>query len=176
MIIRRVTVQDLPAVMEIERASFIPAIQETKEVFAERIRVCGNCFIIFEDEQSHKTTGYFSAERWAAVPADGSVFSLNHSAEHASAPDGSVIYLSSFALLPQYRGKGTGHSLFSSSVEWFTEHNPGLTKAVLLVNDVWKNAVHIYTQYGFHEMYRIPDFFPAGDGAFTNGIVMEKKL
>jgi ribosomal-protein-alanine N-acetyltransferase len=162
--------------MEIERASFISAIQETEAVFAERIRICGNCFIIFEDERPHKTAGYFSAERWAAVPAGGSAFTLNHSAERAFSPDGPVIYLSSFALLPQYRGKGAGRSLFRSSVEWFTEHNPGLTKAVLLVNETWENAAHIYTQYGFHEMYRIPDFFPAGNGTSTSGIVMEKNL
>jgi [ribosomal protein S18]-alanine N-acetyltransferase len=176
MIIRRVTTQDLPAVMEIEKASFISAVQETQAVFAERIRVCGNCFIIFEDEQSHKTAGYFSAERWTEVPAGCSAFSLNHSAERASAPDGPVIYLSSFALLPQYRGKGTGRSLFSSSMKWFTEHNAGLTKAVLLVNEVWENAAHIYMQDGFHEMYRIPLFFPTGDGTFTGGIVMGKNL
>ncbi|HAH63124.1 MAG TPA: hypothetical protein DCL73_13625, partial [Treponema sp.] len=165
MIIRRVTERDLSAVMKIEKASFIPAIQETESVFAERIRVCGNCFIIFEDEATHNAAGYFSAERRAAVPKDDGDFSLNHSASRTYAADGPVIYLSSFAVLPQYRGKGTGRSLFSDSMEWFAEHNPGLTTAVLLVNETWKNALHIYTQYGFRETRRIRGFFPDGERA-----------
>lgn len=176
MILRRGTEQDLGAVMKIEKASFIPAIQETKSVFTERIRVCGNCFIIFEDEETHNAAGYFSAERWAAVPEDDGGFLLNHSASRTYASDGPIIYLSSFAVLPQYRGKGTGRSLFSDSMKWFAEHNPGLTTAVLLVNETWKGALHIYTQYGFREMRRIQGFFPATEGAASDGIVMGKNL
>jgi [ribosomal protein S18]-alanine N-acetyltransferase len=176
MIIRRVTEQDLPVIMEIERTSFIPAIQEREAVFEERIRICGNCFTIFEDEAVQKTAGYFSAERWSAVPDDDSIFSLNHSAESIYSPDGPVIYLSSFALLPQYRGRGTGSTFFSGSIKWFTEHNQGLSKAILLVNERWKGAVHIYTQFGFLETHRIRGFFPDGEGAYSDGIVMEKYL
>jgi ribosomal protein S18 acetylase RimI-like enzyme len=176
MIIRQVTEQDIPAVMKIEKSSFISTIQETEAVFLERIRICRNCFVIFEDETAHTAAGYFSAERWPAVPEDTSIFTLNHSAAHAYAPDGPVLYLSSFAILPQYRGKGTGSRLFSDAVKWFKNNNPGLTKAVLLVNETWQGAAHIYKQYGFRETHRIENFFPAENGPDTDGIVMERDL
>jgi [ribosomal protein S18]-alanine N-acetyltransferase len=191
MILRRVTESDLSAVMEIEEASFIPSVREKREVFAERIRVCGSCFIIFEDETVHKPAGYFSAERWAAVPENGEAFILNHPASSYFKSDGRILYLSSFALLPEYRGRGTGHKIFAESIEWFIAHNKGIAAAVLLVNEAWKAAVHIYTQNGFRETHRLPGFFPqqqdapsaasgehpdSGSGANTDGIIMEKKL
>jgi Acetyltransferases len=176
MILRQVTAHDLAAVMEIEKASFMTAVQEKESVFRERISVCGSCFIIFETEDDHTSAGYFSAERWAGLPSDDSIFTLNHSAARSYAPAGTVIYLSSFAILPRYRGKGAGSSLFSDSMEWFTVHNPGLTTAVLLVNEAWKGAAHIYTRYGFRETRRIPRFFPSENGTGSDGIVMVKEL
>lgn len=176
MILRQVTPADLPAVMKIEGASFLPAIQERREVFAERISVCPSCFIMFEDDIMHEAAGYFSAERWAALPAENDIFTLNHSARAAYTPEGSVIYLSSFAILPQFRGQGRGRELFEQSISWFSAHNSGLTDAVLLVNEAWKSAAHIYSSYGFRETRRIPAFFPSENGSDTDGIIMEKKL
>ena len=191
MILRRVTESDLSAVMKIEETSFIPSVQEKKEVFAERIHVCGSCFIIFEDEATHKQAGYFSAERWAAVPENGEAFILNHPASSYFKSDGSILYLSSFALLPGYRGRGMGNKIFAESIEWFTAHNKGITAAVLLVNEEWKAALHIYTQNGFCETNRLHGFFPpqqdmpsevcsryvhAERGQNTDGIIMKKYL
>lgn len=191
MILRRVTESDLSAVMKIEEASFIPSVQEKREVFAERIRVCSSCFIIFEDETTHEAAGCFSAERWAAVPENGEAFILNHPASSYFKSDGRILYLSSFALLPGYRGRGTGHKIFAESIEWFIAHNKGITAAVLLVNEAWKAAVHIYSQNGFRETNRLPGFFPPQQetnsvicsgyahtrrGQNTDGIIMEKYL
>ena len=176
MILRQITPADLPAVMKIEEASFIPAIQERREVFAERISVCPSCFILFEDDETHEAAGYFSAERWTSIPSGNGIFTLNHSARAAYDPEGAVIYLSSFAVLPQFRGQGRGRELFSQSMRWFAAHNSGLTDAVLLVNEAWKGAEHIYVSYGFRETRRIPAFFPSENGPNTDGIIMEKKL
>jgi [ribosomal protein S18]-alanine N-acetyltransferase len=191
MILRSVTEKDLTAVMKIEEASFISSVQEKREVFAERISVCGSCFIIFEDETTHEAAGYFSAERWAALPENREAFILNHPASSYFKSDGRILYLSSFALLPEYRGMGAGKKIFAESIEWFIAHNTGIVTAVLLVNEAWKAALHIYTQNGFRETHRLPEFFPpqpdtssavcserpaAGRGLRTDGIIMEKKL
>jgi [ribosomal protein S18]-alanine N-acetyltransferase len=172
MIIRSASEKDITAIMDTERASFIPQIQEKKSVFLERIKICRNCFIVFEDEKAGITTGYFSAERWSSIPLTADGFALNHNAADTHTSDGPVLYLSSFALLPQYRGKGAGYALFVQSISWFKTHNSGLSDAVLLVNESWQNAAYIYQSYGFSELFRLPFFFPANNGTKNNGIVM----
>jgi len=172
MILRAAKPEDIAGVMNVERNAFIPAIQENEAVFKERIQVCSNCFIIFEDEQSHHTAGYFSAERWQEIPASDSVFVLGHSAAKSQCSTGPVLYLSSFALLAAYRGNGLGRTLFSQSVNWFCSHAQGIHELILLVNSEWKGAEHIYRSYGFKELRRIPGFFPSLTGKNADGIIM----
>lgn len=175
MLLRQAEIQDIDGIMNVEHQSFINSIQETKDVFAGRIQMCRDCFIVFEDD-SHKICGYFSAEKWAAVPSSDDVFKLNHRAENFHCTEGSVLYLSSFALLPEYRGHGNGRELFSQAVSWFVSHNKNIRQAILLVNETWKGALHIYTQYGFRETHRIPSFFAGENGLPSDGIVMVKDL
>ena len=80
MIIRSAAEKDITTIMDTEQASFIPQIREKKSVFLERIKICRNCFIIFEDEKTGISTGYFSAERWSSIPLTADGFALNHNA------------------------------------------------------------------------------------------------
>ena len=56
-----------------------------------------------------------------------------------------------------------------------SSHNEEVKTALLLVNEAWKGALHIYKKNGFSELRRIEDFFTE-DGAKTAGIVMTKAL
>jgi [ribosomal protein S18]-alanine N-acetyltransferase len=174
MILRAAALSDLPDIMDIEKDAFIPAIQEKKTVFAERIRICSNCFVIFEDETSHETAGYFSAERWDGIPADDTAFTLGHPASKSHHRNGQVLYLSSFALRSTYRGCGFGAGVFCNAVNWFCSHSTGIKTLLLLVNTEWKGALHIYRTYGFTEIRRIPCFFPAPQEPGSDGILMAK--
>ena len=175
MIFRAALPSDIRSIMRIEGASFDAATRESEAVFLSRIEICENCFIVFEDKSLHTICGYFSAEKWERIPDSDKAFSLEHdpSSSHRSA--GSVLYLSSFALLPEYRGHGIGKKLFTQSVDWFSSHNEEVKTALLLVNEAWKGALHIYKKNGFSELRRIENFF-AEDGAKTAGIVMTKAL
>jgi ribosomal protein S18 acetylase RimI-like enzyme len=176
MILRAAKPEDIAGIMNVELNAFIPAIQENEAVFKERIRVCTNCFIVFEDEISGHTAGYFSAERWNKIPDSDSIFVLGHSAAKSQCRTGPVLYLTSFALLDMYRGSGLGRKLFAQSIDWFTAHNTGIQKLVLLVNSEWKGAEHIYREYGFTELRRIPEFFPVLSGRNTDGIIMTASI
>jgi ribosomal-protein-alanine N-acetyltransferase len=159
--------------MAVEADAFIPAVQETAAVFAERISVCTNCFLVFEDGPLHRIAGYFSAERWETVPETDSAFRLGHSAARTHSAAGSVLYLSSFALLKTYRGSGLGTELFSRSLAFFISHNSGIQTLLLLVSSTWKNAVRIYGNNGFLRIRTIPAFFPAGvNTPPSDGIIM----
>lgn len=174
MILRAAALSDLSAVMDIENDSFIPAIREKESVFAERIRICSNCFLIFEDETAHETAGYISAERWQEIPADDTVFTLGHPASKSHHSSGQVLYLSSFALRSAYRGCGLGKGMFCSAVNWFCSHSTGIRTLLLLVNAEWKGALHIYRTYGFTEIRRIPSFFPVLQKPGSDGILMAR--
>ena len=175
MIFRAARPSDIRSIMDIEAASFDAATRESEAVFLSRIEICKNCFIVFEDAASHALCGYFSAEKWERIPESDKAFSLEHDPVSSHRPAGSVLYLSSFALLPEYRGCGIGKKLFAQSVEHFSSGNPEVKTALLLVNEAWRGALHIYKKNGFSEFRRIENFF-AEDGVKTAGIVMTKAL
>jgi ribosomal-protein-alanine N-acetyltransferase len=172
---------DIPGIMAIEHASFIPQIQEKQSVFEERLRIFPQGFLVLNDssyETVHRigtslTAGYFSSELWNNVPQSDQAFSLGHSASNAHCENGVVLYASSFALLPEYRGLSLGTPFFRSSLEAICSSLPQIQKIVLLVNDEWINAFHIYESLGFKTLRRINKFFPSlhnSEGA--DGILM----
>ncbi len=175
MIFRAALPSDIRAIMDIEAASFDAATRESEEIFLSRIEICKNCFIVFEDAPSHTICGYFSAEKWEHIPDGDKAFSLEHDPASSHRPTGSVLYLSSFAILPSYRSKGIGKKLFAQSVDRFSSQNPEVKTALLLVNEAWRGALHIYKKNGFSEFRRIENFFTE-DGVKTAGIVMTKAL
>lgn len=175
MIFRAALPSDIRAIMDIESVSFDAATRESEAVFLSRIEICENCFIVFEDVERHRICGYFSAEKWERIPDSDKAFSLEHDPVSSHRPAGSVLYLSSFALLPEYRGCGIGKKLFAQSVEHFSSGNPEVKTALLLVNEAWRGARHIYRKNGFSELRRIENFF-AEDGVKTAGIIMTKAL
>ena len=172
MKIRTADYSDLDSIMKIEKASFILPIQEEREVFENRIKFCSESFLVFEDDNKN-VFGYLSAERMSKVPEKANELALGHFPKKNS--DGNVLYISSFAILPEYRGNGSGYYLWEESLNYLRGIH-GIKTFVLLVNENWVGAHHIYEKSGFSEMCRLPSFFCAGDNSFTDGILMQKKL
>lgn len=157
MKIRNAEISDIFQIMQIERQSFSPSICESQNVFEERIKLCKNCFLVFENDDG-KLSGYFSAERWQNICLNEKAFALGHSA-NSHCPDGKILYLSSFAILPEFRGTGQGKLFFKKSVDFFCRKNSGIETIVLAVNENWKNAVRIYEADGFKQIARFDNFF-----------------
>ena len=164
MLVRTAKLSDINSVMKIESAGFIPEIQEEEAVFLKRIKLCPQLFLIFE--QNGKTAGYLSAEYMNHIPETAEELSLGH----IPAPDVSknYIYISSFSILPEYRGNGNGKICWNMALDYLGRDN----KFILLVNEAWQGAKHIYLQSGFKELKSFKDFFPAEANSFTAGTLM----
>ena len=160
---------DIPQIMQVERASFIPGIQEKQKTFDARLQIFPQGFFVAVDTSEKTvakaghavTAGYFCSELWESVPSEDKAFALNHKIHKTHAKGGTVLYPSSYALLPDYRGKGMGKALFVSSLAALCGAFSQIQKIVLLVNTEWKEALHIYETLGFTELRRITGFFPS---------------
>ena len=64
--------------------------------------------------------------------------------------------------------------LFNDCVKEICLKNKNVKQGVLLVNDVWKGAKHIYEKNGFVEYKKIEKFFRTSENSFTDGILMAK--
>ena len=175
MILRTATLSDLDAIMRIEEASFIPEIQEDREVFKKRIEVCPSCFLVFEFEG--RVGGYLSAEFMDHIPLAADELKLGHFPAPAESNDvkNQFIYISSFALLPEFRGGGNGRKMWNEALKYFrNKFSP--TGFLLLVNELWGGAKHIYSESGFETISIFENFFPCDGEGFSNGILMKNLL
>lgn len=161
---------DIESIMKIEKVSFAPEIQENEETFLERIKVFPEGFFVFRAEDNENPIGYFSSELWTEIP-DEKDFSVGHSIKKLHSKSGKIVYISSFALIPEVRGKGNGFLLFKESLKKL-ENIFLPKKETLLVNEKWLGAKKIYEKYGFSETKKIKNAFP--DSNF--GLFMEKLL
>ena len=82
---------DIPAIMNIERQSFIPAIQEKKRVFEKRLKLIPEGFLLLADSSEEVVKknkvalvcGYLCAERWDSLP-DFSLLNKNEGGNQLS--------------------------------------------------------------------------------------------
>lgn len=171
---------DIDSIMMIERGAFIPQIQEKQKIFEERLKIFANGFFVLADTSEEiilknkkaLVAGYFSSEIWNYVPGDDNFFALNHSPSKTHNKNGKVLYVSSFALLPQYKGLGHGKKLFESSLKTICTSFPQLETVLLLVNEQWTSAKKIYSALGFKILRTIKDFFPTLTNTTSDGILM----
>lgn len=175
MKIRQAETFDIENIMKTEKNSFILPIQEEKSVFLNRIKAFPEGFLIFLDEKTNSFAGYFCSELWTSLPTDYSVFTLGHNINDYLNKNGKTLYISSFALLNTFRGKGNGKKAFFQALEYVENHFE-LDNIILLVNDIWQNAKKIYKSAEFIETSRILKTFPSETESFTDGIVMVKNV
>lgn len=176
--LRNAVPADVPQIMKIEDASFIAPIRESADVFAARIDVFPEGFVVFSEavraDAAAPLAGYLCGELWRETPEAAADLSVGHDIACAHCAGGSVFYISSFALLPEFRGKGNGRQLFARAVEYACGRCRRVSELALLVNEEWTGARRIYTDFGFSEVRRIPQMFPADGGGSRTGIVMTR--
>lgn len=175
---------DIYDIMKIEHSAFIPEIQESKETFEERLSSFPQGFFIlsntFRDSileiKKTQIIGYFSSEIWNEFPKTNDIFTLGHSSKKAHNINGSVLYFSSFALLPSFQGKHLAEPFLKECLSSVCKSFPNIKKIVLLVNEEWLGARHLYKKLGFTDSRIIKDFFPSlnQNRKKSDGIIMEK--
>lgn len=182
---------DINAIMNIERQSFIPAIQEKKRVFERRLKIFPEGFLVLADcsdeivlkNKVALVCGYLCAEKWDSLPDFTELrslsgvemsekeqksalkriekrFALGHNPLLTHKTNGCFLYVSSFALLKEYRGKGLGEKFFKNSLAALCAANPEIKKVVLLVDSEWQAALKIYEKLGFQKVFELKEFFP----------------
>jgi len=198
---------DIPQIMNIERQSFIPAIQEKKRVFEKRLKIFPEGFLALADcsdeivlkNKVALVCGYLCTERWDSLPDFEEIcetpsgltekatekerknalkriekrFELGHNPLLTHKTTGPFLYISSFALLKDYRGKGLGEKFFKNSVAALVSAMGGIKKVVVLVNSEWQSAIKIYNALGFEKVFTLEGFFPTIQKKVnSDGIIM----
>lgn len=183
MKIRTANILDIDSIMEIENSSFVPQVREKRGLFLERLNVFSGGFILLVDESSgvkgggskgEKVCGYFCTERWKEISRGSDIFSVGHDISKTHCSDGPVLYISSFAVLPEFRGGGLGGKFFCDALEFIEKSQQGLKEVALLVNENWSAARHIYKKNGFSECFLIKNAFQNEFLELQAGIVMKK--
>lgn len=183
--VRGATSSDIEAIMHIEQQSFADGIAETQVTFAERLTCADQCNYVLLSSDSQSVCGYVTAEIWDAAQFDPALFSLGHSVREQHRPDGTTLYISSFALLPEVRGTriprsalsiesraskagadtaqgeptiGLAALFFTTVLERIGAAFPQLERIVLLVHEDWHNALALYEKYGFTPIQTLDRF------------------
>lgn len=164
--IRNANPSDIDDIMEVEKAAFIPEIQEEKNVFLERIKAYPQLFLIFQHK--NKIAGYLCGEYLNKIPETADEIKLGHI---PAAADKNFLYISSFALLPEFRGSGNGKLLWNNALKYIGSE----ANYILLVNEEWKSAMHIYENSGFEIIKKFENFFKKSENSFSNALLMQKK-
>lgn len=157
--LRHASFDDMPGIMALEVAGFEPGIREDESVFLERLRVFPNGFLVIEKSRG-ELLSYLCSERWGHDETHGTrAFSVGHSAQDRHRVDGQTLYISSMTVTPQARGQGLGRILFSASITAILSSEAGIYRELLMVNESWHSARHIYDASGFVPQLYIPEFF-----------------
>ena len=195
--------RDIEAIMRVEHQSFAAGIAETQAVFAERLACAARCNYVLLSSDSQSVCGYFTAEIWEKAPFDPTLFSLGHSVREQHRPDGTTLYISSFALLPEVRGTriprsalsvesrtskagadtaqgeptiGLAALFFSAALERIIASFPQLERIVLLVHEDWRKAIALYEAYGFTPIQTLDRFaWFGGKRAFVYEKIISNK-
>lgn len=172
---RPATTDDIKAIMEIERESFVPGLQEDEPLYLKRIAVFADGFLVAEDVITGEIGGYISSELWHEhqnINAD--VLALGHNPEDLHYHLGTQLYITSFGTRQSWRGLKIGTALFNALETRIEKLYPLVTKKVLIVSEKWLAAQHIYAKKGFKETGRIIDFFIPDETPPEDAIIMMK--
>jgi ribosomal-protein-alanine N-acetyltransferase len=166
---------DLCGIMAIEDSAFPEGIRESEETFAERLSVFphGNTVLLENATQrsARNPAGYFCAELWDEIPPlEAEFYALGHSMKERHVHRGTILYISSLALAPGV--KGQGRFLFNESIKLLCAANPQIRSIILLVNELWLPARHIYETEGFRYTEVLKSFFTEQ----SDGLLMRKDL
>lgn len=174
MQLRPATAADLPRILTLEAQGFAPGTRERADVYAERIALFADGFLVAEEEEA--LLGCICSELWRHAPQpEPARFALGHRIAELHAPGHDELYLSSMTVAPAARGRGLGQQLVTACLARCAARYR-LRSALLLVSERWLPARRIYARLGFGELLRLPDFFRAADAPPAAGLVMRKPL
>ena len=171
--VRKAEPEDLAAVMQVERRSFEENIVEEETVFADRIAYASGCNYVLVKAGRQSVCGYFTAELWDSAKIGADAFALGHSVRERHQPEGMTLYISSFALLPEVRGKSIAEKFFAAAIEHIIADFPQLERVLLLVHEDWHKAIHIYEKQGFIRTQVLDRFVWFGD---KRAFIYEKSI
>ncbi|GHV51432.1 hypothetical protein AGMMS49579_06720 [Spirochaetia bacterium] len=172
--LREAAIYDIDHITDLERLCFNEYTRESAETYRERIECFPQGSMILEADDEF--AGAASSEIWpyrAEISADD--FALGHSIKDALALDGEELYISSIAVLPQFRGRGYGELLFRGLIGHVKGKFPQVTKGILLINEDWKGARQIYLRNGFSDRKILKGFFTESGGAQRDGVIMRNE-
>ena len=170
--IRLATLKDLDTLVVIENKCFVDGVAEIEQTHRERIEVFSQGYLVLEVED--RLVGYISSEIWSTQNLTDSFFALNHKIKRTHSIEGTILYVSSMGILPQYRNLGYGFKLFERLFNNIQSQFPSITTATLIVGESWIAARKLYTSQGFEQVRTIPNFFK-GEMP-DNGIIMYRNL
>lgn len=157
--LRQASAADLDRIFALETAGFVPGIVEDRAVFAKRLEVFPEGFLLLTDATG-SIQGYFTAEIWSHSEVHyPHEFALGHDVGAALDRQGQELYIASYTVDPSLKGQGLGRWFFKAAVAWMMEHFPRLDTALLIVNETWQSAVRIYQGDGYTQTGRLRDFF-----------------
>jgi len=191
------TEADIDEIMRIENNAFKTGIRENRTTFLDRLTVCPECFMVLSSanqsirereecerfpHRHDRLDGYLSAELWSRMPEPSfEAYRLGHLSAERHHKDGTILYVSSFAVDQGARG-GTGRAFFTGSILRIRMEYPQITRIALAVNEHWQAARRIYDTEGFRCVAQIKGFFDAGLMASQecpcgeDALIMEKTL
>lgn len=172
MLIRNAQNFDLENILLVEKEAFIPNIQESKETFEKRLFCFPKGFFVLQEDT---VLGYYCSELWDFIPRERNHFLLNHSPLQTHKANGNVLYISSVALKNECRGKNLGSKLFAYCTQKILLQNDFIQDIVLLVNENWKTAYHIYKKNSFKQYAVLNNFFSTEQNNYSSGILMKTK-
>ncbi len=183
--VRRAELSDIESIMHIEHASFAPSITEAQSVFEERLTVARNGNRVLYTPENGRVYGYCTTELWEEAEDYTEAFRLGHSTAHYHRPQGCVLYISSFAILPELRGQkvqtpdgimGVAKLFFRTSLSQILTEYPQVCRIVLLVHEDWHTAQRLYESQDFLRMKTLSDFSGfAGKKAFIYEKMLEHR-
>ncbi|GHT71459.1 hypothetical protein FACS1894110_24570 [Spirochaetia bacterium] len=169
--LREAVPKDIDHIMDLERLCFNEYTRESAETYRERIGCFPQGFMILKADGEF--AGAASSEiRPCRVEISANDFALGHSIKGALALDGEELYISSIAVLPQFRHRGYGDFLLRGLIGHVKKNFPQVTKGILLINEDWKGARQIYLRNGFSDRKILKGFFTESGGAQRDGVIM----
>lgn len=173
ILLRQAKIDDIDYILAIEENSFKNGIIESRQVFEERIKVFSEGFLLAEADNCKNPVGYICSELWASErKLTCQTFSLGHSIRKVHSQKGTVLYISSMGVLPEYRGRGYGGQMLQKLIAKTKTTYPQVTSCVLIVSEKWPAAKKTYLKLGFEQIGLIPGFFQPVGFQSEQGIVM----
>ena len=173
---------DIPAIMKIERAAFIPQIQDKQKVFEARLRAFPQGFFALLDNSPAAVmkngysvvAGYFCGEMRACVPQSDDFVcrTTGRQVLKSHVPGGGALYVSSFALHSEYKERKLAKPFLEGSLESLCVSFKNIKVVFLLVSDEWKAALRVCESLGFSSARVVRGAFPSLRKVGTDGMLM----